>query len=61
MMSKLDSGVLTQRQYGEIAFQYLIENLLDVKMDDHIALSLMEYNSTNKVDIRDVLICLRLT
>ena len=55
MMSKLDSGVLTQRQYGEIAFQYLIENLLDVKMDGHIALSLMEYNSTNKVDIRDVL------
>ena len=24
-------------------------------MDGHIALSLMEYNSTNKVDIRDVL------
>ena len=55
MMSKLDSGVFTQRQYGELAFQHLIEDLLKVTMDGHIALSLMEYNSTNKVDIRDVL------
>ena len=55
MMTKVESDVLTRRQCGENAFEHLIFNILEDKMDEPIALSFMEYNSTNKVDIRDML------
>ena len=55
MMSEVESNVLTRRQCGENAFEHLIVNVLEDNMDAPIALSLMEYNNTNKVDIRDML------
>ena len=54
-MTKVESDVLTRRQCGENAFEHLIVNVLEDNMDGPIALSLMDYNSTNKVDIRDML------
>ena len=54
MMSKLESGVLTQSQCGEIAFKRLIKDIIKEIMDGTIALSLLEYTN-NKVDIRYVL------
>ena len=54
MMSKLESGVLTQSQCAEIAFERIIEEIIEEIMDGPIALPLLDYTN-NKVDIRYVL------
>ena len=54
-MTKVESYVITRRQCGENAFEHLIVNGLEDKMDGPIVLSLMEYNNTYKVDIRYML------
>ena len=54
MMSKLDLGVKTQMQQSELAFDYVITELLNQKLDGPIALSLLEYMGNTK-DIQLVL------
>ena len=46
---KNESGVeLIELDFDDIAYEYLIENLLDNKMDGPISLSFMKYNSCRK-------------
>ena len=54
MMSKLSAGMKTQKQQSELAFQYVITELLKYELDSPIALSLLEYKGIS-MDIELVL------